>query len=91
MQIDYPRNLVAQFDGLNIRGVPAGSWTFAATGFINSDVSIFDVTDPAQVRRVMVSGSPNVLDPTDPQQGTYPSRPVFLYTGPPTSRSNWPI
>ncbi len=65
-QIDYPRNLVAQFDGLNIRGVPAGSWTFAATGFSNSDVSIFDVTDPTQVRRV-VNGSPSVLSPTASQ------------------------
>ncbi|MBP7963035.1 MAG: hypothetical protein KA003_13710 [Caldilineaceae bacterium] len=66
VQIDYPRNLIAQLDQMNIRGVTTGSWTFATTGFFGADVGIFDVTDSTQVRRV-VNGSPSVLSPPGSQ------------------------
>ncbi len=66
-QMDYARQLVAQGDSLNIRGVTTGTWTFAASGFSGSDVTIYNVTDPNNVGMV-INGTPSALGPVGSQQ-----------------------
>ncbi|MBP7961501.1 MAG: hypothetical protein KA003_05985 [Caldilineaceae bacterium] len=66
-QIDFPRQLVAIADSLNIRGVTTGTWTFAASGFSSSDVTVYNVTDPNSVGMV-INGTPSALGPAGSQQ-----------------------
>jgi hypothetical protein len=60
---------VAQSDALTIRGVPTGTWTLDASGFSTSDVGIYDVTDPLNVRR-LVNATPAAVAANGPQQAT---------------------
>ncbi len=66
-QMDYARQLVAQGDSLTIRGVTTGTWTFAASGFSSSDVTVYNVTDPHNVGMV-INGTPSTLGPVSSQQ-----------------------
>lgn len=56
IEIDYFDTYVAEKDELHF-GVPtAGTFQFKVSGFSRNDVNIFDITDPANVARIINTG-----------------------------------
>lgn len=66
-EMEYWDTFVAEDDSLEFRRVDSGTWQFGVTSFSEEDVSIFDISDPADVGRLIHP----VIEPAD---GTYTVR-----------------
>ena len=52
-EIDYYDTYTAENDSLAFSGDEAGTWEYHVDGFTTSDIEVFDVTDPANVSRIV--------------------------------------
>jgi hypothetical protein len=53
LEIEYYDTYMAEGNRLHFNGDEAGTWEYHVGGFTNSDIEAFDVTDPANVSRII--------------------------------------
>jgi len=52
LRVGYQRTTVAEGDVLAFGGDEVGTWQYSVRGFSSPDIQLFDITDPAGVRRI---------------------------------------
>jgi hypothetical protein len=59
--VNYARNFVAVTDTLRLRQTQNGTWQYQISNFTESNIDVFDITDPynvAQITNAVISGGP---------------------------------
>ncbi len=65
IEVEYERDYVTDDDRLAFGEPDSGTWLYQAAGFTSQDVEVYDVSDPAHVRRIT---GLTVGDPISPQR-----------------------
>jgi hypothetical protein len=63
-KLSFTRPFTASNDSLRFRQTTSGSWLYKLTGFTNTSLKVFDITDPfnvAQITPTITAGSPDAM------------------------------
>lgn len=59
LELDYPAQFIASSNQLRFKYSDNGLWNYPITGFTNSDLVAYDITDPANLSKLNISATLN--------------------------------